>query len=86
LSIALPNVPYIEYIYGPPGCTPESWQVLLAEPLRADIVHPTDDEGYLRTPTRPGLGIKANEALIDEELIAAYTADQTTDAPEPARS
>ena len=58
LSAALPNVPYIEYIYDPPGCTPESWQGLLAEPLRID------DEGYLRAPNKPGLGIEMNEALI----------------------
>jgi L-alanine-DL-glutamate epimerase-like enolase superfamily enzyme len=61
LSAALPNVPYIEYIYEPPGCAPDLWQVLLAEPLRID------DEGYLRAPTGPGLGIE-----LDEELIAAY--------------
>ena len=63
-SAALPNVPYIEYIYEPPGCTPDSWQVLLADPLRID------DEGYLRAPARPGLGIELNE-----ELIAAYAVD-----------
>lgn len=77
LSAALPNVPYIEYMYEPPGCTPDSWQVLLAEPLRADKVRPIDDEGLvfhqaLRAPTGPGLGIEANEALVDEEQIAAY--------------
>lgn len=64
LSASLPNVPYIEYIYEPPAYTPDSWQVLLAEPLRIDA------EGYLRAPTGPGLGID-----LDEELIAAYAAD-----------
>ena len=42
----------------------------MAEPLRADKVHPIDDEGYLRAPAGPGLGIE-----LDEELIAAYAVD-----------
>jgi L-alanine-DL-glutamate epimerase-like enolase superfamily enzyme len=37
---------------------------LLREPLRID------DEGYVRVPLKPGLGIELNE-----ELIAAYAAD-----------
>jgi L-alanine-DL-glutamate epimerase-like enolase superfamily enzyme len=64
LCASLPNAPYVEYIYDPPGCTPDSWQVLLSEPLRVD------SEGYLRAPEGPGLGIE-----LDEDLIAAYAID-----------
>ena len=46
-------------MYEPPGMTADSWQVLLAEPLRID------DEGYLRAPQEPGLGIELNQPLID---------------------
>jgi L-alanine-DL-glutamate epimerase-like enolase superfamily enzyme len=69
LRAALPNVPYIEYIYYPPGCTPDTWQVLLAEPLRIDDEALVEHQA-LRAPTGPGLGIE-----LDEELIAVYAAD-----------
>lgn len=58
LCAALPNCPYIEYLYDPPCVVPEIRQALLAEPLCIDA------EGYLRVPDKPGLGVELNEALI----------------------
>ena len=58
---AIGNGPFIEVPYDPPCLTPETQQVLLKEPLRID------DEGYIRAPDKPGLGIE-----IDHEAIAEY--------------
>jgi L-alanine-DL-glutamate epimerase-like enolase superfamily enzyme len=43
------------------------FRTLIEDNVYADAVHPTDDEGYVRAPTRPGLGIE-----LDEELIAVH--------------
>jgi L-alanine-DL-glutamate epimerase-like enolase superfamily enzyme len=43
--------PYLEYPYDPPTWTPERRDFLLAEPLALD------DDGCLRVPDRPGLGV-----------------------------
>jgi D-galactarolactone cycloisomerase len=58
---AIGNGPFIEVPYDPPCLTPETQQVLLKEPLLID------EEGTIRAPDGPGLGIE-----IDEEAIAAY--------------
>jgi L-alanine-DL-glutamate epimerase-like enolase superfamily enzyme len=58
---AVSNCPLIEVPHDPPCLTPETQQVLLKEPLLID------EEGYVRAPDKPGLGIE-----IDEDAIAEY--------------
>ncbi len=55
------NCPFIEYTLDPPALTHETLQV----PLKDKIL--MDDEGYVRIPDKPGLGIE-----LDTEAIAEY--------------
>jgi D-galactarolactone cycloisomerase len=51
LAAGVGGGPFLEYPYDPPGWTPERRDFMLAEPLRPE-------EGCLRVPDRPGLGIE----------------------------
>lgn len=52
---------WCEYPIDPPGWTPEGRDAMLAEPTGID------EEGYVRLPQGPGLGI-----VLDEERLAAH--------------
>jgi L-alanine-DL-glutamate epimerase-like enolase superfamily enzyme len=58
LCASIPNCPYVEYFYDPPGFTVDVFQALLKEPLVID------SDGYIKLPQGPGLGIELNEELI----------------------
>jgi D-galactarolactone cycloisomerase len=58
---AIPNCTHCEFPYEPPGWVPEARDAMLAEPF--DI----DDEGYVRLPEAPGLGIE-----VDMEKVRAF--------------
>lgn len=57
---AIPNCSYCEYPYEPPGWVPEARDGMLSK------VFGIDDEGYVRLPEEPGLGIE-----VDMEKIRA---------------
>ena len=57
--------PYLEYPFDPPGWTPERRDFMLAEPVAID------EEGAVRVPVRPGLGI-----ALDEEAVAFHAVDR----------
>jgi len=52
------NCPMIEFPYDPPILTDRTMQVMAREPLRID------EEGCLRIPTGPGLGIELDESAL----------------------
>lgn len=58
---AIPNCTFCEFPYDPPGWTPEGRDAMLARPF--DI----DDEGCVRLPEAPGLGIE-----VDMEKVRAH--------------
>ena len=57
--------PYLEYPFDPPGWTPERRDFMLAEPVAID------EEGAVRVPVRPGLGV-----ALDEEAVAFHAVDR----------
>lgn len=61
VALAAPSCEWIEYPYDPPGWVPEARDAMLTEPLLID------DEGSLRAPQGPGLGV-----TIDEEKLKAH--------------
>jgi D-galactarolactone cycloisomerase len=62
-AASLGHCPYLEFPYDPPNWTPEARDFMLAEPFRID------DEGYVKVPDAPGLGIQ-----LDEEKLKRYEA------------
>ena len=58
---AIPNCSYCEFPYEPPGWVPEARDAMLARPFGID------DEGYVRVPDAPGLGIE-----VDMEKVRAH--------------
>ena len=62
-AASLGHCPYLEFPYDPPNWTPEARDFMLAEPFRID------DEGYVKVPEAPGLGIE-----LDEEKLKKYEA------------
>ena len=62
---AIPNCPYFEYLMEPPVWTLEMRDILLTEPIRIE------EDGYLKIPDRPGLGVD-----INEEAVKRYTVDE----------
>jgi len=58
---AIPNCTYCEFPYDPPGWTPEGRDAMLASPFGID------DEGFVRIPDAPGLGIE-----VDMEKVRAH--------------
>jgi len=55
---SLPNCPYIEFPYDPPGWTVEARDSILAKPFEID------SKGYVKIPDGPGLGIELNEEAL----------------------
>jgi L-alanine-DL-glutamate epimerase-like enolase superfamily enzyme len=62
-AASLGQCPYFEFPYDPPNWTVEARDFLLKEPFRID------EDGYIRLPDKPGLGIE-----LDEEKLAKYEA------------
>jgi len=62
-AASLGQCPYLEFPYDPPNWTPEARDFMLTEPFRID------DEGYVKVPEAPGLGIE-----LDEEKLKKYEA------------
>ena len=60
LACSLPNCPYFEYFYQPSKFPIEFFQGILTEPLVID------EDGYLRVPQKPGLGVELNEDWIEK--------------------
>ncbi|UCG82537.1 MAG: mandelate racemase/muconate lactonizing enzyme family protein [Dehalococcoidia bacterium] len=60
LMASVPDCPYCEFPYEPPGWVPEARDFMLSEPLMID------EEGYIAVPQGPGLGIE-----LDMEQIKA---------------
>lgn len=58
LMASVPNCPYCEYPYEPPGWVPQARDFMLAEPLLVD------KEGYIAVPQKPGLGIELDMERI----------------------
>ena len=59
---AIPNCTHCEFPYEPPGWVPEARDAMLTEPF--DI----DEEGYVKLPDAPGLGIE-----LDMEKVQAHS-------------
>lgn len=57
----VPNCPYCEFPYEPPGWVPEARDFMLAEPLTVD------KEGYIAVPQGPGLGV-----TLDMDKVRHY--------------
>ena len=70
LAASLGLCPYLEFPYDPPKWTPEARDFMLAEPFR------TDEEGYVKVPEGPGLGIE-----LDDDAIADKLYDGSWDTP-----
>jgi L-alanine-DL-glutamate epimerase-like enolase superfamily enzyme len=66
-AAASPNVPYIEFPYDPPNWTPAERDFMFAEPITID------DEGYVKVPDGPGLGV-----TLDEARIAKYEKERAS--------
>jgi len=62
-AASLGQCPYLEFPYDPPTWTVEARDFLLTEPFRID------EDGCVRLPDKPGLGIE-----LDEEKLAKYAA------------
>jgi L-alanine-DL-glutamate epimerase-like enolase superfamily enzyme len=58
--------PLIEFPYDPPGWTLDRRDFMLAEPIRLD------EDGMLRVPSAPGLGV-----FLDEEAVAFHDISST---------
>jgi len=54
LMASVPNCPYCEYPYEPPGWVPEARDFMFTEPFLID------DQGYITVPRKPGLGIEVD--------------------------
>jgi len=52
LMACVPNNPYCEFPYEPPGWIPQARDFMLTEPINID------NEGYVTVPDKPGLGIE----------------------------
>ena len=61
LMASVPDCPYCEFPYEPPGWVPEARDFMLTDPLMIDA------RGYIAVPQGPGLGIE-----LDMEKIKAY--------------
>jgi len=60
IMAAVPNCPFCEFPYEPPGWVPEARDFMLTEPFMID------SEGYINLPDKPGLGVE-----LDMEKIKA---------------
>jgi D-galactarolactone cycloisomerase len=58
---AIPNCTFCEFPYDPPGWVPEARDAMLSEPFGID------DEGFVKLPEGPGLGIE-----VDMEKVRAF--------------
>ena len=58
MQCAAPNSGYLEYMYDPGYWNPEGFQVGFAAP------YPVDNEGFVRAPQAPGLGIVWDPAFL----------------------
>ena len=52
LMASVANCPYCEFPYEPPAWVPQARDFMLTEPFQID------DQGYIRVPDKPGLGIE----------------------------
>ena len=59
------DIPYIEYPYHPPSWTVEARDCLLQEPIKID------ENGYVKVPQRPGIGVELNEDNVQRYLKKA---------------
>lgn len=61
VALAAPNCEWLEYPFDPPGWVPEARDAMLSEPILID------EEGFVRIPEGPGLGVS-----LDEETLKAH--------------
>ena len=59
LMSSVPNCPYCEFPYEPPGWVPQGRDFMLSEPFMID------SEGYIHVPQKPGLGIELDLERIE---------------------
>lgn len=59
---AISNCPFIEYTLDPPSLVPEVLHLILKEPILID------EDGYVRIPDKPGIGVELNEDAIAEYI------------------
>ena len=60
---AVNNCPFIEYCYDPPRWDYTIRDLMLTEPLKVE------QDGYIRVPDKPGLGVELNHELLDRYTI-----------------
>jgi L-alanine-DL-glutamate epimerase-like enolase superfamily enzyme len=58
--IGASDIGWIEYNYHPPAWSVETRDCMLKEPIRID------EEGYVKIPDKPGLGVEVKEDVIDK--------------------
>lgn len=56
---AIPNCTHCEYPYDPPGWVPEARDAMLTEPITVD------EEGYVKVPDAPGLGVEVDWEKVE---------------------
>jgi len=61
---SLPNCPYLEYPYEPPGWTVEARDSILRDPIEID------PNGYVNIPKGPGLGVELDEETLEKYRLA----------------
>ncbi len=59
---AISNCPFIEYTLDPPALVPEILHLILKEPILID------ENGYVKIPDKPGIGVEINESAIAEYI------------------
>ena len=56
------NCPMVEYPYDPPILTVDTTQTIVKEPILID------KDGFVKIPTRPGIGIEIDEEKLSENV------------------
>jgi L-alanine-DL-glutamate epimerase-like enolase superfamily enzyme len=60
--IGMTDIPYLEYPYHPPSWTVEARDCLLEKPITID------EEGYVKVPQGPGIGVEIKEENVQKYL------------------
>lgn len=67
LCCAIPNAPYLEYMFDPPSRTIEDFMAMGGIVLNPPMI---DDEGYVHVPSLPGIGVQIDEEIINKYAVA----------------
>jgi len=64
---AIPNCHYVEFFLDTPHPTIEERDIMLKDPILID------KEGYVKIPSKPGIGVEFNEELIASSIVRVST-------------